>query len=78
MVLWCYGVMVSWSWSWSWSWCDDVKARAGAGVTWNDVELSDVVVLEDALGHLEAVGGGDLEVPQQQRGDEHLGGISDR
>jgi hypothetical protein len=39
----------------------------------DDVELGDVVVLEDGLGHLEAVGGGDLQVAQQQAGDEDLG-----
>ena len=57
---------------------DAVKARAGERFTWNDVELGDVVVLEDALGHLEAVRGGDLQVPQQQGGDEHLDNISDK
>ena len=56
---------------------DGAKSRAGERLTWNDVELGDVVVLEDALGHLEAVRGGDLEVPQQQGRDEHLDNISD-
>ena len=56
---------------------DGAKSRAGEMLTWNDVELGDVVVLEDALGHLEAVRGGDLQVPQQQGGDEHLDNISD-
>ena len=39
---------------------------------WNDVKLGDVVVLEDALGHLEAVGGGHLEVPEEEAGHENL------
>ena len=39
----------------------------------DDVELGDVVVLEDALGHLEAVGGGNLEVAEDEAGYEDLG-----
>ena len=38
----------------------------------NDVELGDVVVLQDALGDLQPVGGDGLEVSEQQTGDEHL------
>ena len=57
---------------------DVAKAMSGERLTWNDVELGDVVVLKDALGHLEAVCGGDLQVPQQQGGDEHLDNISDK
>ena len=38
----------------------------------NDVELGDVVVLQDALGDLQPVGGDGLEVSEEQTGDEHL------
>ena len=37
---------------------------------WNDVELGDVITLEDALGHLEAISGSNLEVAEQQGGDK--------
>ena len=33
---------------------------------WNDVELGDVVVLEDALRHLQTICGCNLEMPGQR------------
>ena len=32
---------------------------------WNDVELGDVVVLEDALRHLQTICGSDLKMPEK-------------
>ena len=54
---------------------EEGHGREDGPAHWNDVELGDVVVLEDALCHFQAVGSHNLEVAEQQGRYENLGTV---